>query len=74
MNFLIVVGILVALAVVFIVTIGLGPLAIVPIVLAVIAAIWFLVVMMRGSTPAREVRREPKAELLGPGGQDDPDA
>lgn len=74
MNFLIVIGILVALAVVFVATIGLGPLAIIPFGIAVIVGIWFLVVLLRGSTPAREVRRRPKAELLGPGGPDDPDA
>lgn len=74
-TFLVIIAILVALAIVFVVTIGLGPLAIVPFVIAVIVGIWFLFVLVRsGGAPARPVRRTKKASLLGPGGPDDPDA
>jgi xanthine/uracil permease len=74
-TFLVFIGLLVALAIVFIATIGLGPLAIVPIVIAALAGIWFLVAMVRsGGAPSDPVRQAPKAELLGPGGPDDPEA
>jgi hypothetical protein len=74
-TFLVLIGLLVVLAIVFVATIGLGPLAIIPIVIAVLAAIWFLVALARsGGLPSAPVRRTRKAELLGPGGPDDPDA
>ncbi len=75
MTFLILIGFLVALAIVFVVTIGLGPLAIIPFVIAVLAGLWYLFAAMRsGGTPSAPVRRTEKASLLGPGGPDDPDA
>lgn len=66
--------VLVALAVAFTFAAGLGPLALVPAVFAFAVAIWFFVGLARGHTPAGELRRTRKAELLGPGGPDDPDA
>jgi hypothetical protein len=74
MIILTLIGILLALAIVFVVTAGLGPLAIVPFLLALVAGTWFLVDVMRGRTPADEVRKAEKVELLGPGGPDDPNA
>ena len=64
---------LVALAVAFTLALGLGPLAIVPAVIAVAVAIWLLAGLARGQTPGRAARRTTKPELLGPGGPDDPD-
>jgi hypothetical protein len=69
----IVLFILVALTIAFAFTIGLGPLAIVPAVIAVGIVIWLLVALARGQTPGRVARRADTPELLGPGGPDDPD-
>jgi ABC-type thiamin/hydroxymethylpyrimidine transport system permease subunit len=74
MIILTLIGILLALAIAFVVTAGLGPLAIVPFLLALIVGAWFLIEVVRGRSPGRDVRRVKKAELLGPGGPDDPDA
>ena len=71
---LVILFVLVALAVAFTLAIGLGPLAIVPAVLAVGFALWLLAGLVRGQTPGRAARRTHKPELLGPGGPDDPDA
>jgi hypothetical protein len=70
---LIILFFLIALTIAFAFTIGLGPLAIVPAVIAVGAAIWLLVALARGQTPGRVARRADTPELLGPGGPDDPD-
>jgi hypothetical protein len=70
---LVILFVLVALAVAFTLALGLGPLAIVPAVIAVGLAIWFLVGLSRGETPGRAARRTRAPELLGPGGPDDPD-
>jgi hypothetical protein len=70
---LIVLFILVALTIAFAITMGLGPLAIVPALIAVAVAIWMLVALARGQTPGRATRRADTPELLGPGGPDDPD-
>lgn len=71
---LVILFVLVALAVAFTLAIGLGPLAIVPAVVAVGIALWLLAGLMRGQTPGRAARRTHEPELLGPGGPDDPDA
>jgi hypothetical protein len=65
--------ILVALAIAFTFALGLGPLAIVPAVLAVGVAIWLIAALARGQTPGRAARLADTPELLGPGGPDDPD-
>ena len=70
---LIVLFVLVALAVAFALTLGLGPLAIIPAVIAVGVAIWLIAALARGQTPARAARRTQRPKLLGPGGPDDPD-
>jgi hypothetical protein len=70
---LVILFVLVALAVAFTLALGLGPLAIVPAVLAIAVAIWLLAGLARGQTPGRAARRAHKPELLGPGGPDDPD-
>ena len=73
--FLILIGSLVALAIVFVATIGLGPLAIIPFVIAVLVGVWYVLAVLRsGGAPSAPVRRTEKASLLGPGGPDDPDA
>jgi hypothetical protein len=74
-TFLVMIGLLFVLAIAFAVTIGLGPFAIVPFVIAVLIGIWYLVALMKGGgRPSAPVRRTEKASLLGPGGPDDPDA
>ena len=70
---LIILFILVALAIAFTLALGLGPLAIIPAVLAVGVAIWLIAALGRGQTPGRAARRVDTPELLGPGGPDDPD-
>jgi hypothetical protein len=70
---IVVLFVLVALAVAFTLAIGFGPLAILPIVLAVGVLIWFFAAGASGRTPAQAVRRRQRPELLGPGGPDDPD-
>ena len=70
---LIIIFILVALALAFTLALGLGPLAIIPGLIAVAVAIWMVAVLVRGHTPARAARRADTPELLGPGGPDDPD-
>jgi len=64
----------VALALAFTFALGLGPLAIVPAVIAVAVLIWLVAGLARGQTPGRAARRTRRPELLGPGGPDDPDA
>ena len=66
--------VLVALAVAFTLAIGLGPLAVVPAVIAVGIAIWLVASLVRGQTPGAAARRTHRPELLGPGGPDDPEA
>jgi hypothetical protein len=74
-TFLVLIGFLVALAIVFVATIGLGPLAVIPFVLAVLGGLWYLFAVVRsGGAPSAPVRRTEKASLLGPGGPDDPEA
>jgi hypothetical protein len=70
---LIILFVLVALAIAFTLALGLGPLAIIPVVFAVGVAIWLLAGLARGQTPGRAARRTRESELLGPGGPDDPD-
>lgn len=53
---------------------GAGPLAAIPIVVLVAVGGWMIWAFARGATPAGATRRVKKAELLGPGGPDDPDA
>jgi hypothetical protein len=47
-------------------------LVIIPIAVVVLFVAWLLVVAASGRTPQRAVRQTRKAELLGPGGPDDP--
>ena len=54
-------------------TLGAGLVAIVPLVLLLALGAWMLWAFARGTTPATAGRRVKKAELLGPGGPDDPD-
>ena len=70
---IVVLFVLVALALAFTLALGLGPLAIIPAVIAVGVAIWLVAVLVRGTTPGRAARRTERPELLGPGGPDDPD-
>ena len=70
---LVILFVLVALAVAFTLALGLGPLAIIPAVIAVGVAIWLIAALARGQTPARAARRTQRPKLLGPGGPDDPD-
>jgi hypothetical protein len=68
--------VLVALAVVtgFVFAIGAGPLAVVPLIALVAVAVWLVWALLGGRPPAEATRKVHKAELLGPGGPDDPDA
>ena len=70
---IVVVGLLV-LAVGLAFTLGAGPLAAIPLVLLLAVGGWMVWAFAHGATPATTGRRVKKAELLGPGGPDDPDA
>jgi hypothetical protein len=52
---------------------GVGWLAVIPLLIAVGVVIWGGMMVASGRTPADSVRESPRAELLGPGGPDDPD-
>jgi hypothetical protein len=52
---------------------GVGWLAIVPAIVAIGIVAWGGLAVASGRTPASELREVQKPELLGPGGQDDPD-
>jgi hypothetical protein len=52
---------------------GVGWLAVIPLVLALGVVIWGAMMLASGRSPTASIRQTPKAELLGPGGPDDPD-
>jgi len=53
---------------------GVGWLALLPLVLALAVAAWGGATVASGRTPGTALRRTHRPELLGPGGPDDPDA
>jgi hypothetical protein len=53
---------------------GVGWFAVIPALVALAIVAWGGVAMASGRTPATEVRKTKRVELLGPGGPDDPDA
>jgi hypothetical protein len=55
-------------------TLGIAWVVAIPIVLIVPVLIWFGVAVGKGNAPSTMIRRSRRAELLGPGGPDDPDA
>jgi ABC-type nickel/cobalt efflux system permease component RcnA len=69
---LVVVGLLI-LATGLLFTLGAGVVALIPLVLLVGIGGWMLWAMVSGMSPGAAPRRAEKAELLGPGGPDDPD-
>jgi hypothetical protein len=66
-------GILLLLVAGLTVVLGVGWLAVVPLLIALAALGWGGLTVASGRTPASEVRHVERAELLGPGGPDDPD-
>jgi hypothetical protein len=52
---------------------GVGWIAILPALLALGVVAWGGLTVASGRTPASELRKADKPELLGPGGPDDPD-
>lgn len=52
---------------------GVGWLAIVPALVAIGIVAWGGLAVASGRTPASEIKDAQRPELLGPGGQDDPD-
>jgi hypothetical protein len=52
---------------------GVGWIAILPALLALGVVAWGGLTVASGRTPASELRKAEKPELLGPGGPDDPD-
>lgn len=49
-------------------------LVIVPIAIVIVLVVWGGALVVSHMTPEEAVRQTPKADLLGPGGPDDPDA
>ncbi len=54
-------------------SLGAGLLAAIPLVLLVAIGGWMMWALVHGTSPTGASRRVKKAELLGPGGPDDPD-
>jgi len=52
---------------------GVGWLALLPLLVALAVLAWGGLTVASGRTPASEIRRVDQPELLGPGGPDDPD-
>ena len=52
---------------------GVGWLALLPLLVALAVLAWGGLTVASGRTPASEIRRVDRPELLGPGGPDDPD-
>ena len=52
---------------------GVGWLALIPALVAIGIVAWGGLAVASGRTPASELRKAQKPELLGPGGPDDPD-
>jgi len=52
---------------------GVGWLAVIPLLLALGVVIWGAAMLASGRSPATPIRQTRRAELLGPGGPDDPD-
>jgi hypothetical protein len=67
-------GFLLLLAAALSVGLGVGWLALLPVLLGLGVLGWGLLTVLSGRTPASAVRQTRSPELLGPGGPDDPDA
>jgi len=68
------IGVLVAIAVVLFVAPGMALLALLPLAAAIAIGVWFAMTLAGRTTPTQAVRRTPqRQELLGPRGPDDPD-
>ena len=68
------IGVLVAIAVVLFVAPGMALLALLPLAAAIAIDVWFAMTLAGRTTPTQAVRRTPqRQELLGPRGPDDPD-
>jgi hypothetical protein len=65
---------LVAVAVVLAFALGWVWIVILPVGALVFVAVWLLNVIFHGRAPSSVLRSVPNAELLGPGGPDDPEA
>lgn len=52
---------------------GAGVVAVVPLALIVLIGVWLIWALAGGRSPREMTRHRHKAELLGPGGPDDPD-
>jgi hypothetical protein len=66
-------GLLLLLVAALTAVLGVGWLAIVPLLIALAALGWGGLTVASGRTPASEIRQVQHPELLGPGGPDDPD-
>jgi len=70
---LVVVGIVLLVIAGLTVGFGIGWLAVIPLLIALIVLGWGATTIAAGRTPTSEIRRVHSPELLGPGGPDDPD-
>jgi hypothetical protein len=71
---IILIMLLVVAGIVLAFTPGIGILAVVPLAVALLVGVWIAIVFLSArTTPGQAVRHTRKAELLGPGGPDDPD-
>jgi hypothetical protein len=68
--------VLIVLALTFGLSVGLGVgwIAVLPLLALLAVAVWSGLAFASGRSPAQATRRTRRTELLGPGGPDDPDA
>jgi hypothetical protein len=66
-------GLLLLLVAALTAVLGVGWIAVLPLLLAFAVLAWGGLAVATGRTPADEVRKVDSPELLGPGGPDDPD-
>jgi hypothetical protein len=71
---LLLLGLFIAVTIGLFFTPGIGLIAFVPLAFALAVAVWLVVARVKGVDPSEAVRETPKADLLGPGGPDDPTA
>ena len=57
----------------FAVTLAVGWIVVIPVLLALVVFAWMGTAFVLGRAPSDMVRRTRRADLLGPGGADDPD-
>jgi hypothetical protein len=69
-----IVFLVIAVVIGFALTLAVGWIVVVPVLIALGLVVWGAFAVAKGGAPSDVLRRTRRAELLGPGGPDDPDA